>query len=333
MKIPRLPGSPCCFQTTAVNVRSQTIDIVKVNGTSHNKGDSPLNRGQGASILKSGLVQSQSEDVEGRTRELRRVLRTMDSVLVAFSGGCDSTFLLKMAALELGDRAAALTAASATHPARELAEARSLASAMGVRHLVVESRELDDPGFAGNSERRCYVCKKELFGLCLDQARKLGLAFVADASNVDDLNDYRPGREAAAELGIRSPLVEAGFTKQDIREASRRLGLATWDKPAFACLASRFPYGTAITAERLAAVGACEDFLRGLGFRVLRVRYHGDVARIELAAEEMDRCLDADLRSRILEQFRKEGFAYVTLDLQGYRSGSMNEVLDPPGRR
>jgi uncharacterized protein len=267
-------------------------------------------------------------DLEGKIDELRRILRSMGSVLVAFSGGCDSSFLLRMAALELGAGAAALTAASPTHPARELDDAKRFAAGIGVRHLVVESREMDDPEFTRNSRRRCYVCKKEIFGLCLEHARRLGLAFVADAGNADDLDDYRPGREAAAELGVRSPLVEAGFTKQDIREASRRLGLGTWDRPAFACLASRFPYGTAITPERLEAVGACEDFLRGLGFRVLRVRYHGEVARIELGPEEMARCLDEKLRSQILARFRKSGFAYAALDLQGYRTGSMNETLD-----
>lgn len=264
---------------------------------------------------------------EEKYEELKRLLGGMGSAVVAFSGGVDSTFLLRVARDVLGpERVVALTATSPTYPLSEFEESRKLAAAMGVRQEVVESNELEIPGFSQNDRRRCYHCKSELFSLCRDKAAELGFATVLDGSNADDLKDYRPGREAACELSVRSPLLEAGLTKGDIRELSRRLGLPTWDKQPFACLSSRFPYGTEITPERLAQVDRCETFLRGKGFRSYRVRYHGETARIEVDPAEIPRFLDPALREAVVSEFRAAGFVYVALDLQGYRTGSMNEA-------
>lgn len=266
--------------------------------------------------------------IEQKYQRLEQILRDLGSALVAFSGGVDSTFLLRVARDVLGaDRVAALTATSPTYPQAEFEASVDLARAMQIRHLVMESNELEIPGFARNEPRRCYHCKRELFSLCCDRASELGLAAVLDGSNADDLDDFRPGREAARELGIRSPLLEAGLTKDEIRQLSRRLGLPTWDKQPFACLSSRFPYGTEITAERLGQVDRCEAFLRDRDFRTFRVRYHGETARIELAVEEIPRMLAEPLRLEVIDAFKAAGFTYVTVDLQGYRTGSMNEVL------
>jgi uncharacterized protein len=219
----------------------------------------------------------------------------------------------------------AVTATSKTFPERELNEARELAVHLGGRHLIIESEELDIPEFRDNPRNRCYYCKKELFGKLIDVADQEGFSFVLDGTNCDDAGDHRPGRQAAEELLVRSPLEEAGFTKQDIRDLSRIMALPTWDKPAFACLSSRFPYGTAITAERVGQVGLAEEALRGLGFRTLRVRYHGTVARIELGEEEFARATGAE-RDDVVRLVKATGFTYVALDLQGYRTGAMNEV-------
>jgi uncharacterized protein len=260
-----------------------------------------------------------------KQQALEALLDSLGSALIAFSGGVDSTYLLWIARQTLGpERVVALTATSPTYPLHEFAESRRLAETIGVRQLVVESNELEIPGFADNPPRRCYHCKHELFTLCVAKARQLGLAAVLDGANQDDLADYRPGHEAARELGIRSPLLEVSLSKEEIRALSRAAGLPTATKQPFACLASRFPYGTRITAERLHQIDHCETFLRDQGFGTFRVRYHNDTARIEVAVTELARLLEPDLRHELVKVCKAAGFTYVAVDLEGYRTGSMN---------
>jgi uncharacterized protein len=266
--------------------------------------------------------------LEAKLDRLHAILGRLDSALVAFSGGVDSTFLLRVAHEVLGARCLALTTASVTTPPDDLAEARALAVAMGVTHVVVETDELRIPGYADNPVNRCWFCKDNLFVICAAEATSRGLSAVLDGANVDDLADHRPGLAAALEHHVRHPLVEAGLTKADIRNASRRLGLPTWDRPASPCLSSRFAYGTRITAERLGRVATAERWLRDRGMRELRVRVHDDLARIEVPPDDLARVVA--LRAELLEVFGRLGFTWITLDLQGFRSGSLNEALPPP---
>ena len=268
--------------------------------------------------------------MDAKFSHLSEILRQSGPVLVAFSAGVDSTFLLKAAHLALGDGVVALTASSASVPPGELDEAKHFAASLGCRHIVVDSHEIDNPAYAQNPINRCFFCKDELYRICREQADQLGLTTIFDGTNLDDLTDHRPGLQAANQWRVRHPLVEADMTKADIRRYSRELTLPTWEKPSSPCLSSRFPYGTAIDVEKLKKVGTCEIFLKELGFREFRVRYHGDLARIEVNQNEIERLFDRQMRDTVVKRFKEAGFRFVSLDLQGFRSGSLNEGLKAP---
>ncbi len=252
----------------------------------------------------------------------------LSSVLVCFSGGVDSAFVLAVAHQVLGDRAAGLTAISPSVAPVERDEASAIAREIGARHILVDSNEILDPRYASNPTNRCYYCKSELYGIARAEAAKHGFAHVLNGTNRDDLGDYRPGLDAASEAGVISPLVELGFTKDDVREGARAVGLRVWDKPAAACLSSRIPYGTEVTLHRLTQIAEAEAGIKSLGLRQVRVRYHGDVARVEVGVAEIERAFA--VRREIVAAGKRAGFAYVTLDLEGYRTGSHNEAVKLP---
>ena len=267
------------------------------------------------------------DPLQAKHEKLKSYIESLHSVAVAFSGGVDSTFLLKTAHDLLGDRAVAITARSLSFPERELNEARAFAKSEGIEHIVVDSEELDIEGFSKNPINRCYLCKTELFTKINAIARQKGLENVVEGSNLDDNGDYRPGLTAVAELGVKSPLRYAELTKLDIRRLSKERGLPTWNKQSFACLSSRFPYGESITPQRLKMIDRAEQYLLDLGLHQVRVRFHDALARIETDDKGFDILLNAENRMKIQREFQKIGFTYVSVDLQGYRTGSMNEPL------
>ena len=262
-----------------------------------------------------------------KLQQLKEILNKMESVLVAYSGGVDSTFLLKIAKDVLYNRVVSVTASSLTYPSYEIKDARQMAKRLGVRHLIITTDELSNRKFINNSQNRCYWCKRELFLRLTALAKKYKLNYVLDGSNYDDQKDFRPGMKAANEFRVRSPLKEVGFTKEEIRDISRKFGLSTWDKPSFACLASRFPYGMKITKENLTKVDKAERFLRSFGITQVRVRHHNQIARIEALKDEIPKLLKEGVRDKIVSKFNELGYTYVTVDLAGYRTGSMNKIL------
>jgi len=264
---------------------------------------------------------------DNRLNKLNDILSEMGSVVIAFSGGVDSTFLLRVAKDVLKDKVLPVIATSPTYPKEEFEEAKQLARSFNVPAMIIETDEFKDARFLSNPKERCYFCKTELFSKLKDIAGQKGFKFVVDGSNYDDRSDFRPGNKAKKELGIRSPLEEAGLRKQDIRELSKQLGVPTWDKPSFACLSSRIPYGTRITEENIKMVGEAEKHIRSLGFKNVRVRHHGHIARIELDKDSISRVLSDGIMDDIAKELEKIGYLYVTIDLKGFRTGSMNEVL------
>ena len=267
-------------------------------------------------------------DVFLKFEKLKEILSEMGKVLIAFSGGVDSTFLLKVAQDVLGENVLAVIASSETYPEREREEAIRFAQLFNVRYMVIHTKELNNPEFSNNPPERCYFCKKELFSKLKDIADAEDIPYVLDGSNYEDITDFRPGMKAAEELKIRSPLKEVRLLKKEIRQLSRELDLPTWDKPSFACLSSRFPYYSEIDSISLKQIDQAEDFLRGLGFKQIRVRHHGQTARIEIESDEFPKIIKSEIREEVVRSFRKFGYTYITLDLAGYRTGSMNEPLN-----
>lgn len=267
------------------------------------------------------------DNLHKKKQHLESCLRELGSVAIAFSAGVDSTFLLKVAHDVLGDQAVAVTARSCSFPVRELNEAKAFCEAEGIAHIIVESEELSIQGFCQNPKNRCYLCKHELFTKIRDIAQSRGILYVAEGSNMDDNGDYRPGLIAVAELNVKSPLREAELTKAEIRALSKEMGLPTWDKQSFACLSSRFVYGETITKEKLSMVDRAEQRLLDLGFHQVRVRIHGNIARIEIDQSDFEKMLQPEIREHLNQYLHELGFLYVTLDLGGYQTGSMNKTL------
>lgn len=276
---------------------------------------------------ESASTPSASLTVEQKLAALRARLQALGSVLVCYSGGVDSAFVLAVAHQVLGARAIGMTAVSPSLPEAERLEAEAVARGLGAEHRIAHSREIEDPRYVANGPDRCFYCKSELYTIAEEKRHEWDLAAIVNGTNTDDLGDYRPGLEAAKNAAVLSPLVELGFSKADVRAAAALVGLPIWDKPASACLSSRIPYGTSVTRERLAQIGGFEADLRALGFRKVRVRWHDTIARIELEADELGRAAEPAQRERVVEAGKRHGFRYVTLDLGGYRTGSHNEVL------